>query len=79
MLAIAFLSQEAGEGSIDWMVWVALLIFAAMVALGWLVSSRGWLKKEEEPVYGEPGHEHSQEETHSVHDVPAHEKGDDHD
>jgi predicted flap endonuclease-1-like 5' DNA nuclease len=65
MLAITFLGQEAGEGSIGWMVWVALLIFAVMVALGWLVSSKGWLKKEEEPVHDVHAHaEHEEEHAH---------------
>lgn len=41
--------EEGGEQlGIGGYVWVALLIFFIMVFLGWLVASKGWLKKEEE-------------------------------
>lgn len=49
MYAIAF-GEGAGEGGLGWLVWVALAIFLVMVLLGWWVSSKGWLKKEEELV-----------------------------
>jgi hypothetical protein len=51
MLYSILLSEAVAEGGgIGWMVWVALAIFLVMVFLGWLVSSKGWLRKEEEPV-----------------------------
>jgi len=53
------LLEEAGEqGGIGWMVWVALAIFFVMVFLGWLASSRGWLRKEEVYVPTHDEHEH---------------------
>jgi hypothetical protein len=51
MLYSILLSEEVAESAgIGWMVWVALAVFFVMVCLGWLVSSKGWLKKEEEIV-----------------------------
>jgi len=51
MLYSILLSEEVAEsGGIGWLVWVALAIFFVMVFLGWLASSKGWLKKEEEPT-----------------------------
>jgi hypothetical protein len=51
MLYSILLSEEVAENAgIGWMVWVALGIFFVMVVLGWLASSKGWLRKEEEPV-----------------------------
>lgn len=48
-------------------VWVALIIFVLMVFLGWLVSSRGWLKKDDEPM--QSGHINPHEEPD--HGTPA--------
>lgn len=62
------LSEGAGNSSIGWMVWVALAIFFVMVLLGWLVSSKGWLKKDEELVHN--AHEHN-EHDHTAQE-PAH-------
>ena len=53
------LFEEAGQsGGIGWMVWVALAIFFVMVFLGWLASSRGWLRKEEPLVQPHDDHGH---------------------
>jgi small subunit ribosomal protein S2 len=82
MFAIRML-EEGGEaaGGIGWMVWIALGVFLLMVFLGWLVSSKGWLKKEEEPVHAshdEHGHddhghaEHGHEESVHAAAAPAH-------
>jgi predicted flap endonuclease-1-like 5' DNA nuclease len=52
------LLQEGGtQGGVSWLVWVVLIIFFLMVFLGWLVASKGWLKKDEEPIHDEHGHE----------------------
>lgn len=67
---------ESGEtaGGIGWMVWIALAVFFLMVFLGWLASSKGWLKKEEAPVahdaHGHDDHGHTPvaAETHAVPD-----------
>lgn len=64
MFAVRILEAGAEETGLGWLVWVALAVFLLMVFLGWLVVSKGWLKKEEEPVV----------ETHSH----AEERGDDH-
>ncbi len=62
MFAIRLL-EEGGEtaNSMGWLVWVALAVFFLMVFLGWLVASKGWLKKEEAPVahggHDEHGHD----------------------
>ena len=60
--------SEGTEAGIGWMVWVALAIFLiVMVFLGWLVSSKGWLKKEEETIHDAHGHdEHGHEEAHAA-------------
>lgn len=53
---------EHGGGEYAWLVWVALIVFVVMVFLGWWVSSKGWLKKEEEPVaHGHDDHGHGHE------------------
>ncbi len=59
MLFSAFLAEGGGHsgGEYAWLVWVALVIFVLMVFLGWLVSSKGWLKPEEEVVTGGHGHD----------------------
>lgn len=54
----ALLLQEGGQqGSIGWLVWVVLIIFLLMVLLGWWVSSKGLLKRDEEPRPIEHGHD----------------------
>lgn len=54
---IVQLLQEGGtQGGINWLVWVVLIVFLLMVLLGWWVSSKGWLKKEEEPKHEEHDH-----------------------
>jgi predicted flap endonuclease-1-like 5' DNA nuclease len=51
------LFQEGGaQGGNGWLVWVVLIIFLLMVLLGWWVSSKGWLKKEQEPAHVEHDH-----------------------
>ncbi len=50
MFAIRILEAGAEDSGLGWLVWVALAVFLLMVFLGWLVVSKGWLKKEEEPV-----------------------------
>jgi predicted flap endonuclease-1-like 5' DNA nuclease len=70
MYSIALFAEGGGEGGIGWMVWVALVIFFVMVFLGWWVASKGWLKKEEEPVHDaheEHGHEHTAQEAEHTH------------
>ena len=53
-------------------VWVALIIFFLMVFLGWLVSSKDWLKKEEAPAAADHGHE---EHSHAGHEPePQHQE-----
>jgi len=61
--------EGSTQGGIGWLVWVALIIFFLMVVLGWLASSRGWLKKEAEP---QPvGHGHADEHGHAAVAAPA--------
>lgn len=64
MYAVRML-QEGGSQGISWLVWVVLIIFLLMVILGWWVSSKGWLKKEEEPQHVEHGHEEHAHEEHA--------------
>jgi len=74
MNAIALFSEGGSEGGIGWMLWVALAVFAVMVFLGWWVSSKGWLKQEEEVVpeaHGHDGHEQAAHEAEPVHAEPA--------
>jgi len=54
------------EGGVGGYVWVALVIFFLMVFLGWLVASKGWLKKEEEPTYTDQSHDLHEAEHHQV-------------
>jgi cytoskeletal protein RodZ len=44
------LSEGAAEGGLGWLAWVVVAVFFVMVFLGWLASSRGWLKQPEEPA-----------------------------
>lgn len=67
MYSIGLFAEGGNEGGIGWMAWVALAIFFVMVLLGWWVSKKGWLKKEEEPVHEEHGHEHAAHEEERVH------------
>jgi predicted flap endonuclease-1-like 5' DNA nuclease len=56
------LLQEGGpQGGMSGLVWVVLIVFLLMVFLGWLVASKSWLKKEEEPNHDEHGHKESVE------------------
>lgn len=59
------LLEGGSEAGIGWMVWVALAIFFVMVFLGWLVASKGWLKKEEEPILAGHGHAEPPLEAHA--------------
>ena len=58
------LSRLLEEGThtqpdISWLVWVVLAVFILMVFLGWMASSKGWLKPEAEPVQAHGHDEHS--------------------
>lgn len=53
------------------MVWVALAIFLVIVFLGWWVTQKGWLKKEEEPIHDAHAHEHAHHEEQQAHAEPA--------
>lgn len=68
MLAVRILEAGAEETGLGWLVWVALAVFLLMVFLGWLVVSKGWLKKEEEPVV--ETHSHADEHG-TAHAEPA--------
>ncbi len=57
MFATRLFQEGGNQGGIGWLVWVVLIIFLLMVVLGWWVSSKGWLKKEEEPKHDAHGHE----------------------
>jgi predicted flap endonuclease-1-like 5' DNA nuclease len=57
MYAVHLLQEGGTQSGISWLVWVVLIVFLLMVFLGWLVASKGWLKKEEEPKRDENGHE----------------------
>jgi hypothetical protein len=72
MYAIKLLQEGAQQGSIGWMVWVALAIFFAMVFLGWLVSGKGWLKKEEEPMQDSHSHDDHNHDDHVGHSESHH-------
>lgn len=67
MYSIVF-AEGAGESGSGWLIWVALAVFLLMVVLGWWVSQKGWLKKEDEPAYEE--HEHKHEENTPTHAEP---------
>jgi predicted flap endonuclease-1-like 5' DNA nuclease len=67
MYTIRFLEEGGPQSSISWLVWVVLIVFLLMVFLGWLVASKGWLKKEEEPQHVE----HDHDEHASVESQPA--------
>ena len=57
MYTVRLLQEGGTQGGISWLVWVVLIVFLLMVFLGWLVASKGWLKKDEEPKHNEHGHE----------------------
>lgn len=57
MYSIGLFAEGGSEGGMGWLVWVALLVFFLMVALGWWVSQKGWLKPEEEPAQDAHGHD----------------------
>jgi predicted flap endonuclease-1-like 5' DNA nuclease len=61
MYILRILEEGGNEAGMGAYVWVALAIFFLMVFLGWLVSSRDWLQKEEEPVVVGEGHHDSHE------------------
>lgn len=58
MNSIVWFAEGSQEGQIGWLVWVALAVFFVMVLLGWWVSQKGWLKREEEPAPA--AHEHEE-------------------
>jgi predicted flap endonuclease-1-like 5' DNA nuclease len=62
MHTIRILEEGSTSGEIGMYVWVALIIFFLMVFLGWLVASKGWLKKQDEPVAVDHGHDLPEEE-----------------
>ena len=69
MFITRLFEEGAAEGpNLGWLVWVVLIVFVVMVILGWWVSSKGWLKKEEEPAHDDHGHGH-EEASHA--EVPA--------
>ena len=57
MYTVQLFQEGSTQGGISWLVWVVLIVFFLMVFLGWLVASKGWLKKEDEPKHDEQGHE----------------------
>ena len=65
MLAIHLLEEGAQEGGLNWFVWVFVLAILLVVFLGWLVTSKGWLKKEEDLVLPGDDHEHAEEHSHA--------------
>lgn len=78
MLFSTLLAEGEGHGGGEyaWLVWVALAVFVLMVFLGWLVSSKGWLKKEEELVeahgHDDHGHgDHAEPQAALHHAAPA--------
>jgi predicted flap endonuclease-1-like 5' DNA nuclease len=65
MFAVYLLEAGAEETGLGWLVWVALAVFLLMVFLGWLVTSKGWLKQEEEVAAPAHGHDdHAEEPAH---------------
>ena len=46
MYSIRLLEEGVGSGLVEGYVWVGLAIFILVVFIGWLASSRGWLKQE---------------------------------
>jgi len=72
MHAVRLLQEGTPQGGISWLVWVVLIIFLLMVFLGWWVTSKGWLKKEEEPQHVDHGHdEHVHVEPVESHPEPV--------
>lgn len=71
MLAIRLFSEGGADAGIGWLVWVALAVFFIMVILGWLATTRGWLKREEEPVPDahDSEHGHAAEAAHGADDL----------
>lgn len=72
MYTIRLLQEGDAQGGGVWFVLAVLAVFFVMVLLGWLASSKGWLKKEAElqpethAAHG--GHEvHETHETHEAH------------
>ncbi len=70
-----FAEETGGSGGLDWLVWVVLGVFAVMVFLGWLASSRGWLKQEPDAAghaeHAGHGHEHAAHEDDHGHEPKA--------
>lgn len=66
MYTIQILEEGGEQGGIGGYVWIALIVFFLMVFLGWLVASKGWLKKEEEPVNMDHGHDLHEDEHQQV-------------
>jgi small subunit ribosomal protein S2 len=71
MLFIPLLAEEPKTGAdLTWLVWAFLIVFVVLVLVGWLATQKGWIKKEEEPVGDEHGHdEHGHEHDHA--ETPA--------
>lgn len=70
LLSLRVLEEGVSEVGLGNYVWVALGVFFLMVFLGWLASSKGWLKKEEiiPASHGhdshDPHHEQKNEQPH---------------
>jgi len=64
------LLEEGTQGTGVWFVLLVLVIFALMVFLGWLAYTKGWLKKDVEPVHAAEGH-HAAETEQVEHEMPA--------
>jgi predicted flap endonuclease-1-like 5' DNA nuclease len=61
MYTVHLLQEGGTQGGMSALVWVILIVFLLMVFLGWLVTSKGWLKKEAEPKHDEHSHQESVE------------------
>jgi predicted flap endonuclease-1-like 5' DNA nuclease len=57
LLSLRILEEGGSEVGLGNFVWLALAVFFLMVFLGWLASSKGWLKKEEEVVSTSQDHD----------------------
>lgn len=67
------LLEEGTQGLGIWIVLGVLAVFTVMVLLGWLASTKGWLKKEAEPIHADESHHaaESHPEVESQHDEHA--------
>lgn len=64
MYTIGLISESTPESNITWLLWIALVFFAIMVLVGWLVSRKK--EPEEEQVHG----------SHDQHPADAHAESD---